>query len=191
MLIGLAGLKRSGKSTVAGMLRDYGFVEHSFAAPIRNAVADILGVSLEFLEECKEHVIPALGVTARSMMQTLGTEWGRRMVNDRLWLVSMAGRIAGVDAVISDVRFDNEAEFIRQRGGKVVRVDRPGSDRADDHASEAGISESLVDYVIHNDGDLAALADKVRILVAAVTCNPAQRPNACPAGYAGAVADSD
>lgn len=191
MLIGLAGLKRSGKSTVAGMLRDYGFVEDSFAYPIRCAVAQILGISLAKLEEEKERIIPEIGTTPRRMMQTLGTEWGRCLVDSNLWLLSMHWRMEGVDTVISDVRFNNEAEFIRQRGGKVVRVDRPGADRADDHASEAGISESLVDYVIHNDGDLAALADKVRVLVAAVTCNPARRPNACPAGYAGAVAGSD
>ena len=51
-----------------------------------------------------------------------------------------------------DVRFPNEAEFVRQSGGIVVRIERPDHGPVNQHVSDAGQSEIKVDLTIVNDG---------------------------------------
>ena len=48
--------------------------------------------------------------------------------------------------VIDDVRFPNEAEMIRARGGKIWRLSRKGFEPSgDSHVSEAGLPDELID----------------------------------------------
>lgn len=157
MIVGITGAKRSGKSTLASLLRNrHGFVEETFAGPIRRFVADILSVPVEYLEECKESGIDWLdGITPRHLMQTVGTEWGRSMIHPEIWLRRVQSAILtapDVDWVIADVRFPNEAELIRRMGGLVVRVSRPGHEYTGQHVSEQPLSGHLVDFELHNTG---------------------------------------
>lgn len=164
ILVGLTGLKQSGKSTFASRLVfARKFKEVSFAAPMRSFIADILGVSLPDLERMKSLPIAWLdGVEPRWLLQTVGTEWGRNMIHPEIW-VRRAMRHAhdlmklGNSVVISDCRFDNEAVAIKQAGGRVMRIVREGQVNEDTHASEAGISDSLIDETLHNVGSIADL----------------------------------
>lgn len=167
MLIGLAGKKRSGKDTVARMLQAHGFVPSSFAAPLRSFVAGLLGATLEELDREKETPLAFLdGATPRQMMQTLGTEWGRAMVHPELWTRSWAQRYrsyidAGADLVVTDVRFENEAEIIWSAGGYVVELHRPGLSSDDSHISEAGLPGRLIHASLYNDCDMETLQQRV------------------------------
>lgn len=164
-IIGLTGVARAGKDSVAQCLRDlYGYRQESFAAPIREFVARILGCDLATLESIKEKPIAWLGgTTPRWMMQTVGTEWGRRTIDPDLWVKACMHRVAdhinlGSRVVISDVRFDNEAENIIARGGHVWRIERPGAGSVSSaHASEAGIHDNLVTHTLQNVGTLVDL----------------------------------
>ncbi len=164
-LIGLAGPAQSGKSTVATYLKNqHKFHEDSFAAPIREFVAHILSLSLKGLEFYKEKQIPSFTYTPREMMQTVGTEWGRQMIQDDLWLVSLLRRIENhkaQDIVISDVRFDNEAVVLRNLGGEIWYIARPDSSISSNHVSEAGINICTEDISINNDETLINLYLKV------------------------------
>lgn len=153
MIIGIAGPKRSGKDTLAAALADAtGLPRDSFAAPIREFVARSLGMTLAELEERKEQPIDWLdGVTPRHMMQTVGTEWGRRTVHPDIWLRSLFARLGG-RGIVSDVRFPNEAEAILAHGGVVLRLSRPGTGEGDGHASEVPLHPMLVTHEICNDG---------------------------------------
>jgi hypothetical protein len=176
-LIGVVGVARSGKSTIANYLVSrHGFVQHSFAAPLRAFVASILGWSLDELEARKEEPIPWLAaasglpsipnvewiVTPRYMMQTVGTEWGRKMIDADIWVKSCMARVqhdldAGRSVVISDVRFNNEAEVIRGAGGDVWQVLRNGAGTVSKHASENGVNPGLVTRFIPNNSTLGML----------------------------------
>lgn len=69
--------------------------------------------------------------------------------------------------VFDDCRFTDEAEFIRRLGGEMWRIERPGTERNTDHASEGGLDEyPLFDRRIVNDGSLLALHTRVREIVA-------------------------
>ncbi len=170
-LIGIAAPAQSGKSTVARYLRDqYGYAEVSFAAPIRQFVADLCGLTLADVESgpLKEQVIPWIGKSPRQMMQTLGTEWGRDLVSQSLWvdraMQTVSGlRFGGTGAVISDVRFENEAEVIRAHGGFILHLSRPDALVVNTHISEAGVSfDPTTDWRIVNDSSLEVLRASVR-----------------------------
>lgn len=169
MLIGLAGPKRSGKSTLAaGLCESLGLAEDSWAGPIRRFVADTLGWTMDELEARKEAPIHWLGgVTARQMMQTVGTEWGRRMVHGDLWLRSLFMRIPAEGAVISDCRFPNEAQAILDRGGMVIQLSRPGTGEGDAHASELPLPPELVSVRLVNDGTPAQLIERALAAISA------------------------
>ena len=167
-LIGLTGLAQSGKSTVAHYLKSTGFHEDSFAAPIRRCIADILCITLEELEVNKETLFPGFGATPRRMMQTLGTEWGRNIIQNNLWLRALERRIkystTQQPTVLSDIRFENEADFIRDLGGEIWHIHRPSIVRSD-HISEAGIQRKTGDALLMNENDVADLINQVACLL--------------------------
>lgn len=168
MLIGLCGAAGSGKDTVAdSLVWRHGFFRVAFADPIYEAVSAIAGLSVEELHDRgrKENSLGWISCSPRRLLQSLGTEWGRDMIHPEIWVMSTMRRIEGVtDAVISDVRFNNEAEAILARGGVVWRVCGRSAELGDasKHASEAGVSDKYVDAVIQNTGsieDLGAAVD--------------------------------
>lgn len=168
-VIGLAGYRRSGKSTVADTLVEHDWIHDSFAAPIRQSMCLVLGIQMRDLEAVKEEPQRMLGgLPPRQIMQWFGTEWMRKHCGPDVWVLSLDARIrpllnAGRNIVISDVRFANEAEYIHSLGGDVVWIDRAGCGPSD-HASEFGLPPHLIDHRVENDGDLARLQTLARIL---------------------------
>lgn len=173
-IIGLTGFARSGKTTVAEYLTDaHGYFHDSFAWPIREMVRNLLGYSWAEFDAKKEAPVPWLNnVTPRYLMQTLGTEWGRNMIHPELWTRACAQRIHDAlarnqNVVISDVRFENEAEMIRSLGGEIWFVYRPGVVLPDGaHVSETSIGRIQSDHVIDNDASIPALRGRVAALLA-------------------------
>lgn len=169
MIIGLCGPAGAGKNTVADILvEDYGFQAISFADPIYRAVSEITGLPVSHLQDrrYKEKPIGWLGSSPRELLQTLGTEWGRKMIHENMWIVVLLNKIGeikeqGGDVVVTDVRFDNEATALTLAGGDIWQVVRPGVADVAEHESENGISPELVDVVINNDSSVAYLRERV------------------------------
>lgn len=155
MIIGLTGRKGCGKSSVANIFRDrLGYEILSFASPIKDMLR-VLGLGDAELNDptIKEIVLDEYGKSPRELMQILGTEFGRDLIDPRIWVTALEKRIeAGTDYVIDDVRFPNEAEMIHARGGKVVRIYRPAQEEEaeDRHISESGLSPELIDCELRN-----------------------------------------
>jgi hypothetical protein len=138
MLIGLAGFAGSGKSVVADVLTgDLGFRRVKFADGLKGmtrALLRTIGYCEEDVEryvegDLKQSEIPEIGLTSRFVQIDLGTRWARRL-DRRFWVRVTSGQLddlGDVDVVIDDLRFPNEADEIRRRGGIVIRVDRPGA----------------------------------------------------------------
>lgn len=167
MIIGLySPAAQSGKTTVAHYLRERGYTHLPFAQPIRDMLSALLRqlgydeARIDWhLYRDKEAVLPELGVSARHLMRTLGTEWGRQCVSPTVWLdVWLAKARRKSFVVVDDVRFENEAELIRLVGGQMWRITRPGVERSTEHASEGGLdywSEFTCDIV--NAGTISDL----------------------------------
>lgn len=174
MLIGLCGAAGAGKGSVAGFLAagETPFVEIAFADPLYAAVEAMTGISQVKLKDrgFKEKPIEWIGRSPRELLQLLGTEFGRKLIRESIWVDIAMQKVdryaaAGIGVVITDVRFDNEAQAVRGRGGVVWRVTRSTasclSKSAASHASESGISPEFVDLTIPNDGSLVDLRTAV------------------------------
>lgn len=172
-IVGITGLKRAGKDTCAEYLVNrYGFDRHSFAQPLK----DMLSVLLEYVdcndryfsELNKEEKIPGINTSYRKLAQTLGTEWGRKLIDDNIWINMLAANTEYVDKiVISDVRFENEAKWVKKNGGIIIKVTRPVLKSAtDNHPSEQGIDESFIDHHITNNGSIEDLHKQLDTLFA-------------------------
>jgi len=172
-VIGLAGLKGAGKDTVAAhLISMYGFTRVAFGDPLKAAIAAMFEVDPAFLEQRENKERPVekvLGYTPRVLWQTLGTEWGRQIIDRDIW-VKLANRKirrlqdAGSSLiVVPDVRFPNEIEFFRSLvGGAVWWIHRPGENN-DTHASENSIDITMADDVIHNNGTIEMLYVQVGV----------------------------
>ncbi len=167
-LIGLSGKKQSGKDTVARYLKvHHGCVHMAFAHSLKEAARTIFGMTEEHTDGAlKEEMLPIWGLTPRQIMQQLGTEAMRGTFGDEVWIKSLFTRAAAVEyAVISDVRFLNEAQAIRNRGGILVRIERAGLISTDTHPSETALDDfDDFDHVLLNDGtveDLFRQIDRV------------------------------
>lgn len=153
-LIALHGLAQSGKTTAAEYLvKHWGFIPITFADPIKAMIAAMCGVTVEQLDEAKDKMLPHMDVSIREMFQTLGTDWGRNMIDEDIWVNMVSEQIAqysdNVDIVVTDCRFENEAALIREKGGIVAHIYRPDVPQMD-HESEAGIEFEPTDYTLLN-----------------------------------------
>lgn len=156
-LIGLySPCPQCGKTTLAGLLLKEGYRLLSFADPLRATLDGLLGWmdGSEIRDWPKEEPIPVLGASPRRLLQTLGTEWGRKCVKESVWVDLMAHRLEqmkGQKIVIDDMRFPNELFAIKARGGLLVRIDRPGFERVGNHASDGALDSYEFDLYITND----------------------------------------
>lgn len=181
LIVGITGRKGSGKSTLAYKLltddRLGKFADIlSFAAPIKWICGRVLGLDEDavygddaaknaatryrqqdmphWCERCCDEEEGERLLTIREVMQQIGTEVFRRMDPD-IWVNALfreAARYSPLDTLyIDDVRFPNEAEAIRRRGGLVVRLTRGQAD--DNHVSEAGLPDHLADLTVPGDLD--------------------------------------
>lgn len=162
IVVAFAGTKGAGKDTAADVLvTEHDFTRVRMADGLKEMLRALLryrGTDDALIEryiegDLKETPCPALnGRTMRHAMQTLGTDWGRKMIDEDIWVDSTHDRILAVgDAVVSDIRFPNEAEMIKDLAGTVIRIDRD-TGAVDPHVSEQLTSGLLVDWVVRNDG---------------------------------------
>ena len=174
-LIGLTGPARSGKDTTARIIyntvfgKDYDpvcnhIIYLSFAAPIKAAIEVMCGCGYVEGPE-KETVIETLGVSPRRLMQTLGTEWGRDCIGENFWVNLMEHNIKAIAddydlGIITDARFENEAEFIREHG-ELWHVSRDTGQKVEAHSSENGIAFKDGDKRINNNGSIEDLTREV------------------------------
>lgn len=171
-LIAFGGFKGSGKDEAAVPLLADGWVLVKFADPMRLMLHALdLEVTYRGCHVKLNGVIADIGFDrakreipyVRHVMERLGTEAGRGVLGETVWVDYARRRISdllysGARVVCSDTRFQNEVDLIHELGGIVVRIDRPGV-LGSSHASEAGISNP--DFVIENNDSLATLHNRV------------------------------
>jgi hypothetical protein len=181
MLIGITGLKGSGKDTFATpLVWEQGFSNIKMADPIKvmlSTMYNIAGYSPQEVHRRLEGILKETpcsllgGNTPRSVMQTLGTEWARMVdPTHTLWSRIWESRVIpllkeGTPIVCTDIRFEHEVEVIRRLGGTMVRIVRPGQEPRDPHPSEVLMEALDVDETFYNIGSSEDLITKARLFL--------------------------
>lgn len=189
MIIGLHGPARSGKDQTFQFIKELSTPNvvvrrDAFADRLKISAARAIGFDgtpeecIEFCNWLKEkgEVITypirdfdeRAYVSGREYLQRYGTEAHREVFGYDFWIravipenyVSPPSELL----VITDVRFENEAQAVRQANGVVWRIERPEAGIAEsEHASEQALPEYLIDDVITNHGDLEYLRNQIRL----------------------------
>lgn len=160
-----------GKSTVAGILAQQGYQIVPFAEPMKRMIVALLlraGYSMEeahqYTRVSKHEPLKRLRgePTARHLLQTLGTEWGRDCISRDLWTGIWADEVLQREkVVVDDMRFVNEVAAVRKLNGQIWEIQRPGVTTTTKHRSEAGLPGVQFDRTIINDGTIEDLAREV------------------------------
>jgi thymidylate kinase len=187
LVIGVSGTKRSGKNTFADYIKEH--LEEqgksvkigSWAELLKKSAYESLGFAktLEvsiyelwadaFKQGHKIQIVNSLGetihsISGREFLQRYGTEGHREVFGDNFWINQFweANEFNGVDVlIITDCRYDNEAENVLGRDGVIVKIDNPNTDSEEDtHASEQGINEKFIEYRISNNSSLEDFKEK-------------------------------
>lgn len=202
VLVGLVGVKRSGKSTVAKILQTkYKFANLAFADPLKRMLlaAFPLLITVDMLwGDNKDDLYLSLfndvkRLTLRNVLQMLGTDFFRDQVNRQIWVQytlheaeqlmtkgglyqptqgyqKMSTHFAAAmgnetrSVVVSDCRFLNEAQAIKDKGGIIIKINRDTA-LVDSHISENEMKEIPFDYQIDNNGSLKDLNESVEQVV--------------------------
>jgi hypothetical protein len=169
-IVGLIGKKRSGKDTFGGeLVTSAGFTRVAFADPLRQAALDLdpfvgrpaLPGHLAPMKDVRlSEVIETIGWEAakdyvpevRRILEAFGTDSIRKL-DDGFWVRMAVEKIQATETpvVVTDVRFPNEADKIRELGGLVVRIIRSGQeDVPGAHQCETALDNYREDLTFYN-----------------------------------------
>lgn len=172
-LIGITGLKRSGKDTCGlFLINNHNYVKYSFAGALKNACSEIFMFDYEQTEGSKkEDHDERWNINPRKVFQRFGTEIFRDNLEQffpemkhikhnfwiyrfKIWYEKQLELNPNIRVVISDVRFQNEADIIKELGGILIKVYRKNLKNNDTHSSETNIMKIKSDFMIYNDSTI-------------------------------------
>lgn len=160
-IIGITGLKESGKDEVAKIIIDQcknlNPVRLGFADALKEEIAAAIGLDVQYINDHKQNF--------RLIMQGWGTDFRRQLCNTDYWVIKLGNKLLRLSDthhlfIVPDVRFKNEVEFIKKLDGELWRVER-GQRSLDKHVSETELRDVSVDMVIENKGTLIQLRREV------------------------------
>lgn len=173
-VVAICGRSGAGKDAGAARLVGMGFTSMKFAAPLKDAVSTLFGLTAEQVHGATRDVVdPRHGRTPREILQFVGTEMFQHKLQElcpgcgrRFWADNLCDRLRSHvgDVVITDMRFQHELDALMEldpAAYRVValRVRRPGqprSGRVAAHASETEL-ERIDCAEVLNDGTLDEL----------------------------------
>ena len=182
VLLGLMGTKGSGKTTGATYLvENYDFIDKSFAECLKRECKELFLFTDEQVfgtQEQKETPDPRwFGCSPRKALQYVGTDLLRNNLDTimpglgknifthhfKLWYEAELKKNPNLRIVVSDVRFQNEIDFIQRLGGVVIKIDRPGTLTNDMHPSELELqSITSYNYLVNNSGSLVEFYEHIQ-----------------------------
>jgi len=165
-VVGLVGKAGSGKDRFYyAHLAKYGYVKVALADPVKVLACHYLlnSIPLEkerdkwtlFASVYKSVFNPNKSSLIRTLLQQIGTEIGRNQIAKSYW-IDLANSIVteylnrNIKVAITDVRFKDEAEWIKKIGGVIIKIEGDGmynqSDPESQHPSETEIDNIPYDF---------------------------------------------
>lgn len=192
MVVGLSGYAGAGKDTAAKGLLWAGYTRVSFADKLREftyaqnpyiAITDTDPVWLQLAGDDQpldavEYMPLRMLVdwvgwdvakddvkSVRELLQRTGTDAGRKVLGENVWVDAVMNNLPAGDVVVTDVRFPNEANAVKD-SGLLVRIERDGVEPVNGHVSEYALDGYPHDVYMHNNGDEHEVGKRLRDLAA-------------------------
>jgi hypothetical protein len=177
IIIGISGKIGSGKDTLADLIikNDPAFIKVSYASKLKKVGAFLTGTeeSLWFTQEGKNVSLPEWGMTIGQFQQKLGTEAIRNGLHNEAWILALFADLKENSKwIIPDMRFPNELEAVKQKGGFTIRINgdpakvRANSTRDLTHLSEIALDNATdFDFVYTNDKTLVELENFAKLIL--------------------------
>jgi hypothetical protein len=181
--IALSGKASVGKNTFSKLLfnelntSNISVKNMAFADPIKEIILLMFPHAKKMClygpSKLREEIIPNATknnqpLTYRQALCDVGTELGRGY-NDKVWVENFAHRYKKALKnppdllIITDCRFKNEYDFLKENGFFTIRIYRDG--KTINHSSETNqnlILDQDFDYVVDNNGNLEDLKEKIK-----------------------------
>jgi hypothetical protein len=174
--IGLSGKMGTGKGQVAEIItalalkkQNVKYKEYSFAQPLKKWIGQFAGETSESVylsSEWKEKTDKITGKSFGEILQLVGT-WMRQL-NENVWVNKLQSEITDSHVLFTDVRFENEKNFIEDHGGIVIRIEGPcriQTTRDTKHVSETALDKSHFTHIVQNTSTLEDLKAQIEKLL--------------------------
>jgi len=130
MIVAISGKIGSGKSHISKHIRtelpNLDFKNKSFGYDVKKIVSYLTGINMKTIlsRKAKSIFLSEWNMTIGEMFQKVGTDCMRDNLHNNTWVLSMFSKYDdGLNWVIDDVRFRNEANYIKERGGIIIRLE--------------------------------------------------------------------
>lgn len=162
IIIGLVGKSKSGKTTLARYISVvHDFEKRAFAKRLKDVCNVAFSIRRDHFEDTHlKDVVHSSGIVPRQLLQSVGNSF--REFDKNVWIRSVFDNWYGNNIIVEDCRFKNEAFSIKERGGILIKIQRPKPVEV----PEMEIDEIECDYVIENDGTLTEMYKKVNNIFA-------------------------
>jgi hypothetical protein len=188
MIIALSGYAKSGKDTVAEIIKEIQpnkWEVKKFSGKLKTIASILLGIP-EHMFEDQDFKSEILGeewwknygdfyhqTTVRDFLQLLGTDAIRNGLHTNAWVNALMAdykprkmdQYSPSNWIITDCRFPNEAQAVKDNGGVVIRIVRPGIEPVNAHPSETALDNWDFDFRIANASDKVALKQTIEVLL--------------------------
>lgn len=170
------------------------FEVHKFAGKLKQVASLITGIPIEKFEDQEfkktflgsewdsnysrylydpyidQHVLytTVQQMTVRDLLQKLGTDAMRNGLHVNTWVnATFADYTDDKNWIITDVRFPNEVEALKKRGGILMRIDRNSHNTVGtNHISETALDTFFGwDYLVDNNSSLEDLRNQSRLIL--------------------------
>ena len=183
-IIGIMGVKRSGKDTVSDyFVQNLGFIQYAFGDPLKIALQSLFMFTDKQLwgeEIDKEAVDERWGISPRRMMEIVGTDLfqfdihkhlregelpvGRGLWVNRFnfWREDLLNINPSAKIIVSDIRFEHEANRVKELGGQIWKVIRPSIKSVSTAKAETELEKIRPDKILINDSTKEDLYNKIK-----------------------------
>jgi phosphomevalonate kinase len=155
-ILGIVGKRGSGKDTFYCCCaelyidRRIGYMPYrvAFADKLKEEIAQRHNITVLELSKNKEKYRKELQEYGVAMREKDPEYWIKQVRAPKGW--AKDGFV-----IFTDVRFENEASYIKSVGGKVIRLRRDKTDTlGDGHISEIELEKIVVDNILHNNDSI-------------------------------------
>lgn len=176
IIIALHGFPRSGKDVICSyILSKLPLLRYGPSVQVKKATAVMFDIPEEYLydDKMKDEYNYFWELSYRQMAQLVGNECSRKIFGPDFWMKHVDKFLQDrlpedkQGIILADVRYPNEAEWVKSNNGILIYVTRKNRPIAsnESHEAEKGLDPKLADIIIENDGTFEELYEKIDLVL--------------------------